>query len=230
MSWSDILTRIVASVILGGIIGFERARKNRPAGLRTHILVCLGSCVFALIQVQLMRETLELSLTLDPSLRDSVRVDGSRIIAQIVSGVGFLGAGTIFVHKQSITGLTTAASLWAVAGIGIASGMGYFAIAFVGVIGIIGSLLIVENYVHVPKSNRIKITCKDEFSHQMIEELLNVKGIEHNLVMIDVKKINEEKHLLLMYELEYKNNQQYFDIIVRLKSIDDILSIETFLM
>lgn len=113
-----IVIRILVSVILGGIIGLERGMKNRPAGLRTYMLVCLGSCVVMLIN----QYTTQVFGTGDPV----------RLGAQVISGIGFLGAGTIVVtsHNQ-IKGLTTAAGLWASACIGLAIGIGLYEVALI---------------------------------------------------------------------------------------------------
>ena len=115
--WS-ILIRILVSVLLGGIIGLERGMKNRPAGLRTYMLVCMGSCVVMLIN----QYTTQVFGTGDPV----------RLGAQVISGIGFLGAGTIVVtsHNQ-IKGLTTAAGLWASACIGLAIGIGLYEVALI---------------------------------------------------------------------------------------------------
>ncbi|MBI2264837.1 MAG: MgtC/SapB family protein [Armatimonadetes bacterium] len=107
------LKRLVLACILGGIVGLERETLHRPAGLRTHILVCLGSALFTIVSIY--------------GFFSYVRNDPARVAAQIVSGIGFLGAGTIMRHGANIKGLTTAASLWAVAGIGMAVGCGYLA-------------------------------------------------------------------------------------------------------
>ena len=118
LTLAGIFIRILASVVLGGIIGLERGMKNRPAGLRTYMLVCLGSCVVMLIN----QYTTQVFGTGDPV----------RLGAQVISGIGFLGAGTIVVtsHNQ-IKGLTTAAGLWASACIGLAIGIGLYEVAFI---------------------------------------------------------------------------------------------------
>lgn len=103
-----IALRLVLAVIAGSIIGLERELHNHPAGFRTHVLVCIGSTLFTLVSVS------------------SFGGDPSRVAAQIVSGIGFLGAGTILREGATIRGLTTAASLWSVAGVGMAIGTGYY--------------------------------------------------------------------------------------------------------
>jgi len=105
--------RYFLAVGLGALIGFERELKRRPAGLRTHMLVSLGATIFTVI-----------SLSFD--------VEPSRIAAGVVTGIGFLGAGSIIAHKGHIRGITSAATLWVVAGIGLAVGVGQYVIAIIG--------------------------------------------------------------------------------------------------
>ncbi|MFH0839334.1 MAG: MgtC/SapB family protein [Candidatus Omnitrophota bacterium] len=109
----EIVIRLLLAVILSGIIGFERELHGRAAGFRTHILVGIGSCLIMLTSIEMY------------NLFNKV-VDPSRIAAQVVSGIGFLGAGTILRFRASVRGLTTAASLWCVAGIGLAIGCGFY--------------------------------------------------------------------------------------------------------
>jgi len=109
--------RLLLAIGLGALIGFERELKKRPAGLRTHMLVSLGATVFAIT-----------SLTFD--------IEPARVAAGIVAGIGFLGAGTIIAHRGHIRGITSAATLWVVAGIGLAVGIGEYYIAIVGAIAV----------------------------------------------------------------------------------------------
>jgi len=108
----ETIFRLVLAIALGGLIGFERELKHRPAGLRTHMLVSLGATVFTII-----------SLSFD--------VEPSRIAAGIVTGIGFLGAGSIIAQKGHIRGITSAATLWVVAGIGLSIGVGQYIIAII---------------------------------------------------------------------------------------------------
>lgn len=107
------IARLVLAVILGGIIGFERQHRGKTAGLKTHILVCLGSCLVAVLSVNLYS-----------SVQGMTNADPARLAAQVVSGIGFLGAGAIMKEGPTIRGLTTAASLWVVASVGLAIGVG----------------------------------------------------------------------------------------------------------
>ena len=124
LGWEGTLVRLVIAAVLGGAIGLERELDEKAAGLRTHILVSLGSAVFTLVSAYGFREFLT-------SGGAVVRADPSRIAAQIVTGIGFLGAGVIFRQGLSVRGLTTAASLWLVAAVGMAAGAGFWAAAVV---------------------------------------------------------------------------------------------------
>lgn len=112
----EVIIRLILSALIGGLIGMEREASNRPAGLRTHILVTLGSALIMLVSIEGFK---------DPATGLPTG-DAARLAAQVVSGIGFLGAGTIMRTGDSIVGLTTAASLWVSAGIGLAIGNGYY--------------------------------------------------------------------------------------------------------
>ena len=117
--WS-IALRLFLALLMGGLIGTERGRHGRAAGMRTHVLVCIGACMTALVGI---------------FMSDSYGSDATRIAAQVISGIGFLGAGTIMIRNQSIiTGLTTAAGVWCTATIGIALGYGFYLAAFIATI------------------------------------------------------------------------------------------------
>jgi putative Mg2+ transporter-C (MgtC) family protein len=125
LSWNDELLRLGLAALLGGIIGIEREFREREAGLRTHMLVAVGAALFTVVSAFGFRDVL------GSGSSAFVRLDPSRISAQIVSGIGFLGAGAIIRQGLSIRGLTTAATLWAVAAIGMASGAGSYAAAVI---------------------------------------------------------------------------------------------------
>ena len=109
------IARLSVAAFLGGIVGLERQQRHKSAGLRTHILVSLGSCLIMLISYKLYA-----------GVQGLTNADPARLAAQVVSGIGFLGAGTIMKEGLTIKGLTTAASLWVVAGVGLAVGAGYY--------------------------------------------------------------------------------------------------------
>lgn len=136
----EIIVRLLLAVVAGGVIGLERKQKGKPAGFITNILVCVGAASIALIQDMNFRRGVELILT-QPELESLVKVDPGRLTAQVISGIGFLGGGVIMQSKEKIKGITTAATLWVVAGLGIAIGMGYYFMAIAATTIIIAVLL-----------------------------------------------------------------------------------------
>ena len=143
VTYTAILIRIVCAVIIGGIIGIERSVKNRPAGLRTYMLVCVGACLIMLTNQYIYQTT----GTGDPM----------RLGAQVVSGIGFLGAGTIIVTKHNqIKGLTTAAGLWSAAGVGLALGIGFYEGAVTAAVAIYVTLTLLHVLeAHVNRKTRV---------------------------------------------------------------------------
>lgn len=116
----ETIGKLVLACVLGGVIGFERQARRKSAGLRTNILVCLGSCLIMILSTDIYK-----------SVEGHTNADPARLAAQVVSGIGFLGAGAIMKEGVTVTGLTTAACLWVVAGVGLAVGMGHYSGAIV---------------------------------------------------------------------------------------------------
>ncbi|HLC62600.1 MAG TPA: MgtC/SapB family protein [Candidatus Nanoarchaeia archaeon] len=116
IEYNEILLRLILAAVFGGLIGIEREIVHKPAGVRTHMLVSLGSALFILLALENTPDGID------------------KIIAGVATGVGFLGAGTIFKSKIEVHGLTTAASIWAVAGVGLGLGLGYYFITLVSVV------------------------------------------------------------------------------------------------
>ncbi len=115
ISNEEVVLRLLLSVLFSGLVGLEREVHSKAAGFRTHILVCLGSTLIMLTAIHLL-----------DTYRGVTQIDPGRVAAQVVSGIGFLGAGTIIQIRDSVRGLTTAASLWVAAGIGLAVGSGFY--------------------------------------------------------------------------------------------------------
>lgn len=128
MNLWTILGRLALAFLLGGVIGWEREYEEKPAGLRTFILVCVGAALFVLTAL----ETVDRMQGVTPI--GPIRVDPVRIISSIAQGIGFLGAGTILVSRGSVLGLTTAAAIWATSAVGVASGLGLWRIALAGTV------------------------------------------------------------------------------------------------
>ena len=128
----ELILRLVLAVVLGGVIGYNRSRHNKPAGLRTMALISLGSAAFTLIGIEAVIQLSELqngAISLTSGVSSSINLDSSRIIAGIVGGVGFLGAGSIIQSRGRVQGMTSAASIWVTATIGVSVGLGLYLLA-----------------------------------------------------------------------------------------------------
>ncbi|CAN7752973.1 MgtC/SapB family protein [Paenibacillus sp. LjRoot56] len=141
----DLTIRILMAVSLGGLVGLEREWSNHAAGLRTHILVCIGSTAIMLLSIygfsQFVTEA-------------NVRMDPARLAAQVISGIGFLGAGTIMRTGSTVSGLTTAASVWVVAAIGLCVGAGFYYCAVLATVMVLLSLFVLNKWEKLMMRNR----------------------------------------------------------------------------
>lgn len=153
---SQIIIRILLTALIAGAIGWDRQKKNRPAGVQVHVLVAVGATIVAMMQQELTLQAIKMA-TENADVSNFVANDAARLIAAVVSGIGFLGAGTIVVTKRVVRGLSTAASLWATAAIGIAVGMGYYPIAIIGGLAIFAALLFLERVLRVDMGTDIEI-------------------------------------------------------------------------
>lgn len=129
MEIQEILIKIGIATLIGGLIGNERKKSGKPAGIATHMAVCLGATLLTLIQKEIDHETLELAKQY-PQAIQMLKLDTARIPAQIVSGIGFLGGGVILHSRKTVSGITTAATIWITACLGIGIGFGYYKIVF----------------------------------------------------------------------------------------------------
>lgn len=200
----EIIARLIMAVIIGGVIGYERQHKNRPAGFRTHILVCLGATVVALIQCFNVNDALRM-IQADPVMANVVKVDMQRLGAQVISGIGFLGAGTIIHEKGSIKGLTTAASLWVVGCIGLGIGMGYYFLAAASTITAVLVLGILKKFEkkYMITYNELTLQIEhlnDKVVYHDISQFFNNKNIK--ILRVDFS-INEEDENERYTESEY---------------------------
>ncbi|MCB5953946.1 MgtC/SapB family protein [Enterococcus sp. CWB-B31] len=213
------------ALILGGIIGSERERKNKPAGIRTHVLVCVGATIISLIQLKICYDAIDL-IRLDSSLISVIKFDQSRLIAQIVSGVGFLGAGTIIVTKKNVVGLTTAATMWAVSALGIAIGMGYYKIAALSFILILFSLIFISKFIKVPTRKNLEVQyVHRQQTKEFLIQYFDENNIEINQVTFNVEIYEDYKIYQNVYGISIPNNKTYAEIIEDLSFFKNITKI-----
>jgi putative Mg2+ transporter-C (MgtC) family protein len=198
--------KLFISAVLGGFIGWERERRGRPAGLRTHLLVCVGVTLIMLVSEHIF-------VQYQVYKQDSIlRIDPARIAAQVVTGIGFLGAGTIMRFRATVRGLTTAASLWVVAGIGLAIGSGFIIPA------IFTAFIAIMTLVLLPKvEGEIK---KDKY----ITMKMLIAGQEHFLD--DIRSVLERYSLKLQtfkFERNIQKNEIMYDINVKYKDDEALI-------
>ena len=179
------ILRMFVAGICGFIIGFERKNRAKGAGIRTHFMVAMAAALMMVVSMYCFN---------DPVFPEGVRMgDPSRIAAQIVSGVGFLGAGMIFVHKNTISGLTTAAGIWATAGIGMAIGAGMYIIGITATLLVLFAQIILHmdrNWLKMPKISvlRVKGVNEKDFQKKTRERL---KELHVSVGEVSIKKSTE---------------------------------------
>lgn len=221
MEWYVILIRIVLSIVVGLGIGIEREYKNRPAGMRTHVLVSMGACIVALMECLFLESMMW-------SSDSQVTYSFGRLAAQVITGVGFLGAGTIFTASKKIVGLTTAASLWNAACLGIAVGYGYYFIAIAGGGLVLIVLLAMQKIVHVNAAKKIEI----KFVHRVETiDFINAYFDRHGIRTLDLDfsvDVGEERNIYKnTYTLNLPQHVNYTDIVNDLSEYVNVLGIRT---
>jgi putative Mg2+ transporter-C (MgtC) family protein len=188
----DISARLVVAAVLGAIIGLEREMHAHPAGMRTHLLVSVGSAAFTVVSI--------FGFPSAPGPNGIVPTDPSRVAAQIVSGIGFLGAGAILKYGTSVRGLTTAASLWATAAVGMAAGGGAWLVALVTTLIVVFSLGPLNAVV-----NRMRLHAASLFRVRLMAGRLEALGeISRSLSAsrVEIAGVNTQRHGKGRYEIE----------------------------
>jgi putative Mg2+ transporter-C (MgtC) family protein len=214
----SIILRLTLATICGGILGAERGRKRRPAGLRTHILVCIGAAM-VMITSQYMTDILK------------INTDATRMGAQVISGIGFLGAGTIIVvGKNEIKGLTTAAGLWSCACMGLAIGIGFYEGAIISCIFLIGVLNVLHKFDLYSRTHSRILEIYAEIKHITgVTNFMNsIKADGTKISNIELKKSHEiDTHTIgLTMTLTLADKIDHSEYILKLHSIENVLSVE----
>lgn len=225
MDISQVGIRILLSILIGGLIGYNREYENRPAGFRTHVLVCLGATIAALIQVQLGYFVID-EIKKNQALSGVLNVDTGRVICQVISGVGFLGAGAIIKTKGAVKGLTTAASMWAVASVGIAIGMGFYKISILSGISILVVLTFLkkfeDKFISKTKLLNIEIKCLNDKAISEINDYFEENQIRINNIE---SSCDEEYNYILEVPQSLTSNEIISDLISN-KNINKVREIK----
>lgn len=217
LTLQEVVIRILVAIFIGGLIGLERGMKNRPAGLRTYMLVCVGSCL--------------VMMTNQYVFQSSGSGDPMRLGAQVISGIGFLGAGTIVVTRHNqIKGLTTAAGLWVSAGLGLALGIGFYEGAITAGIGVYVILTILhrlDNRVH--KRIRIIEVCVELANSVPLNEFLK-KIRELDLKIEDIQfepdSSYEADTRAVILTLRSKKTEDHVVLREKIKKIEGVVYLE----
>lgn len=231
LNFESMALRIILAMIMGGVIGYERELKHRPAGFRTYMLVALGSAVTVILSQYL---DLMLSTGWADSLRENKvgnRTDVVRIGAQVINGIGFIGAGTILVtSRNEVKGLTTAAGLWASACMGLAIGAGFyecFLIGFALVIFIMKLLPLIEDAVLSRARNmNIYIEMDNIENLSNIVNRIKADGIRMYDVDIDREQNSHMPQVNGLFSLRLPEKRHHTEVLAMLSTLDGIISIE----
>lgn len=210
--------RLALAVVLGGIIGFERQHRGKIAGLRTHILVSLGSCLVAILSVNLY-----------VGVQGLTNADPARLAAQVVSGIGFLGAGAIMKEGPTIKGLTTAASLWVVASVGLATGVGAIGGAVATTVLVV---LVLEVLPKIDKSYNVDTSITEQLIIKSLDKPGQIGQVGCCLGQLGVKilQINIEDGepgiIFIPLTIHLLDKHQLDHIVAQLGKIDGVLAVE----
>ena len=217
VTYLAVILRIFTAVLFGGAIGLERGMKNRPAGLRTYLLVCVGACLIMLPNQYLFQVT--------------GSGDPMRLGAQVVSGIGFLGAGTIVVTKHNqIKGLTTAAGLWASAGVGLALGVGFYEAALAAGFAVFFILTLLQRWDDKMKGNTKIIELYIELLDTVpLGELIrNLRQLNLDIESLEMEKDTqlEDNAKPLIATLRTKKRGDHRVLIERIKKLNGVIHLE----
>lgn len=231
MNWYEVLIRLILAVVVGGLIGYEREFKNRPAGFRTHILVCVGAAVTSMIQLYAIQDTTNMILH-NPVLSSALKADIGRLGAQVITGVGFLGAGTIIHEKGSIKGLTTAATIWVVACIGLAVGLGYYFLSVSAAVGVYIVLVSLKGFEtkFIDRGKIVKLEIQYKNKTGLVKKLedyfdesnVKIKNIEF---LIDEDEEEQVPHKSCLYTILVPRNLAASEIVQEICCNDEIIKV-----
>ena len=228
LTWWDALLRISIAAICGGAIGLERGIKHRPAGFRTHMIVCMGAALTMVLSAYLCAM---LSGVWSIGLTDLTKTDVSRFGAQVINGIGFLGAGTIIVTgRQQVKGLTTAAGLWASACMGLAIGAGFYEAAICGCVFILLTVIVfskLEKFI-MSHSRNINIYVEFEDNDDVIKIISKLKEINVRIFDVEAEKARNSDvgRPNAIFSLILPKKTPHTVIFAALSTIDSIRSVQ----
>ena len=230
LSIFDVLIRLGVAVVCGGIIGIDRGKKHRPAGFRTHMLVCIGAALTMILGIYLSMMIKNVWVAGDAALGFAT-TDVSRFGAQVINGIGFLGAGTIIVTgKQQVKGMTTAAGLWASACMGLAIGAGFYAGALIGCALIITTIVIFSKleYIIMKRTRNINLYVEFENLDDLTSIIERIKSTETKIFDVELTKNKsaENAHPYAIFSLRLPKNKSHARLVSSIAELESIRTIE----
>lgn len=226
LSIEVIFFRLLLAVIFGGLVGFERERKNKPAGFRTYILVCFGAAIVSMIQDQLRIDILYFS---NENFSSIIKTDLGRLGAQVISGIGFIGAGCIIKERGEILGgMTTAAGIWATACVGLGIGWGFYNIAIMSIIFIIFIMTVLKKFEDkfIKKNKLINFEIITNNENTNIETITNCYKI-FNKESITINRLEKSnKNNIIIFETSADKTKNISEIIIKLSADKNIISVK----
>lgn len=214
ISTLSVMVRLFAAVLCGGVIGIEREHKRRPAGFRTHILICLGAAMTTMISQFLF-------------LNMNLYTDIARLGAQVIAGIGFIGAGTIIVTKRrQVKGLTTAAGLWTCAIIGLAIGAGYYEAGVLATILILVAEIFFSKFEYwvLVNSKNLNIYVEYNGSENLDNVIRMIKG--YRIVIIDLEITKSGNNSCAIFSLQLPKKVSHDKIMTAISASEGIVSVE----
>ncbi|MBE6667400.1 MAG: MgtC/SapB family protein [Ruminococcaceae bacterium] len=224
LSFWNVVLRLFVAAICGGLIGIDRGRKRRAAGFRTHMLVCMGAALTIVLGIYLSNQIYGVW-----GLGDFYKTDISRFGAQVINGIGFIGAGTIIVTgRQQVKGMTTAAGLWASACMGLAIGAGFWAAAVIGCSCIIITIVIfskLESFI-LSHSRNVNIFVEFENADDLSTIIERIKEQDVRIFDIELTKAKGESYPNAIFSLQLPKSRSHAYVMTAIAEIDTVRTIE----
>jgi len=225
----DVVIRLLVASLCGGLIGIERGRKHRAAGFRTHMLVCMGAALTIVLNTYLAMMLVGDIWALDPELYHT-QTDVSRLGAQVINGIGFIGAGTIIITgRQQVKGMTTAAGLWASACMGLAIGAGFYTGALIGCAFILLTIVVfskLETFI-LSRSRNINIYVEYEHTEDISRIIEKIKGQDVRIFDVELTKAKGSvTYPNAIFSLQLPKKKSHTAVMTAIAEVDTVRTIE----
>ena len=224
----DLILRLTVASLCGGLIGIERGRKHRAAGFRTYMLVCMGAALTMILSTYLCAMLTSELWHLNP-ITDNINTDVSRFGAQVINGIGFIGAGTIIITgRQQIKGMTTAAGLWASACMGLAIGAGFYSAALIGCFCIFLTIVVfskLESFI-LSHSRNINLYVEFEHTDDLSEIIEQIKAHDVRIFDVEISKAKGTSLPNAIFALQLPKKKSHTLIMTAIAEVENVRSIE----